>query len=83
MSGYLPLEAVFSAEASPANRELPILMFHGEQDPTLPVELGRLSRDTLRAAGYQVDWHSYPAMGHSICAEEIDVISGWLGYVLA
>ena len=40
------------------------------------------SRDTLRQLGYALDWHEYP-MGHSVCAEEIADLNGWLLRVLA
>jgi phospholipase/carboxylesterase len=67
--------------AAPANRDTPVFMAHGEQDPTLPFEFGGTSRDALRAAGYQVEWRDYP-MGHEVCLEEIREIGRWLNQVL-
>lgn len=82
LSAYLPLADTLSAEASDANRGVPIMMAHGTQDPVVPVGLGEASRELLRSAGYAVDWHSYP-MQHAVCAEEIDDIREWLSARLA
>ena len=82
LSTYLPLAAALAAEASDANRRVPILMAHGRHDPLIPVERATISRDTLRKAGYDVEWHDY-AMEHSVSAEEIGDIAAWLRRVLS
>lgn len=82
LSAYLPLRNTLAAEASPANRELPILICHGVHDSKLPVTLGSDARDLLTGLGYKVEWRSYP-MEHSVCMEEIVHISGWLQARLA
>jgi phospholipase/carboxylesterase len=82
MSGYLPLAAATAAERSQANAHTPIFMGHGERDEIVVVERGRASRDALRALGYEVEWHEYP-MAHSVCAQEISDLNGWLLKVLA
>ena len=77
LSTYLPLAATLSAEASPANRAIPILMCHGTTDPVLPLAMGETSRDQLQALGYTVEWREYP-MQHQVCREEVDAIAAWL-----
>lgn len=77
LSCYLPLQATLAAELSEANRSLPILMCHGQQDPVLPLALGLAARDWLRAAGYPVEWKEYP-MQHQVCVPEIQDIAAWL-----
>ena len=77
LSTYLPLRTTLAAEASKANRDIPILMCHGSFDPVLPLRLGSSSRDLLRAEGYTVEWKEYP-MQHQVCLEEIHDISAWL-----
>ena len=77
LSTYLPLHTSLAAEATAANRDLPILMCHGRFDPVLPMQLGISSRDLLRAEGYAVDWKEYP-MQHQVCLEEVQDISAWL-----
>ena len=81
LSTYLPLAATLAAERSAANRDLPIFMAHGSQDPMIPVDRARASRDALAALGYVVDWRQYP-MQLSVCLEEISDIAAWLTRVL-
>ncbi len=77
LSTYLPLRTTLAAEASAANRDLPILMCHGSFDQVLPLRLGTSSCELLRAEGYTVDWKEYP-MQHQVCLEEVRDIATWL-----
>jgi phospholipase/carboxylesterase len=77
LSTYLPVADTLAAEASAANRDVPIFMAHGLDDPLIPIERARISRKLLESAGYRVEWHEYP-MAHSVCAPEIADISAWL-----
>ena len=77
LSSYLSLPKTLAAEATMANRDLPILMCHGSFDPVLPLQLGSSARDLLRAEGYAVEWKEYP-MQHQVCLVEIQDISAWL-----
>lgn len=81
LSTYLPLRDTLAAEASAANRDIPILMCHGRQDPVVPLQLGEHSREVLSTNGYKVDFRYYN-MPHSVCAEEVADISVWLTSVL-
>jgi phospholipase/carboxylesterase len=82
LSTYLPMPELLAIEASPANRDVPIAMAHGTQDPVVPFGRGEESAEHLRAAGYRVDFERYP-MEHSICMEELEWMSvllrKWLG----
>ena len=60
---------------------LPMLIQHGEQDPTATVDGGRASRDRLRALGLDPDYREYP-MGHEVNAASAGDLSAWLGRVL-
>ena len=80
LSTYLPLAETVAAEASPANRDVPIFMAHGTEDPVIPLRRAAISRDALRKLGYQVEWHEYP-MPHAVCPEEIADVGAWLGRV--
>jgi len=77
LSAYLPLQAVLANELAEANRQLPILMCHGQHDPVLPLPLGVAACNWLRAAGYKVEWKEYP-MQHQVCLPEIQDIAAWL-----
>ncbi|MDB5811617.1 MAG: carboxylesterase [Betaproteobacteria bacterium] len=81
LSTYLPLGEHIAAEASPANRDVPIFYAHGSHDPVIPLAMATVSREKLAAANYAVEWHEYP-MQHSVCAEEVGEISRWLAQVL-
>ena len=81
LSAYLPLPDTLAQEASTANRDLPIFVAHGTQDPVIPLSWAKRSRDFLVELGYAVEWHEY-LMPHSVCAEEIEDIGHWLRRIL-
>lgn len=82
LSTYLPLRATLAAEAAATNRDVPIFMAHGAEDPVVPMSMADTSLQLLKQLQYEVDFHSYP-MPHSVCAEEVADIAGWLQHVLA
>ena len=82
MSGYLPLRDQTEAERSAANRDLPIFLAHGVQDPMIEIARARSSRDALATLGHPLTWREYP-MAHSVCAEEVADINAWLLQALA
>lgn len=81
LSCFLPLAETLPAEASPANRRVPIFLAHGTLDAVIPLARGRRARDTLAALGYALEWHEYP-MPHAVCPEEVADIGRWLTRVL-
>jgi len=81
LSTYLPLPDTVANEAHAANRDAPIFMAHGVQDPLIPLSWAERSRDQLVALGYAVEWREYP-MPHSVCAEEIEDVGAWLRRML-
>ncbi|WP_066256659.1 alpha/beta hydrolase [Hydrogenophaga flava] len=82
LSGYLPLAATTAAQASDANRGVPVFMAHGDADDIVVPARGEAARDALAALGYPVDWRSY-SMGHEVCMEEIADLNAWLVQLLA
>jgi phospholipase/carboxylesterase len=77
LSCYLPLSKALATTRSAANQSTPVFMAHGIQDPVVPYELGDESRQLLVAAGYPVEWHSYP-MPHALCEPEVTDLRAWL-----
>jgi phospholipase/carboxylesterase len=77
LSSYLPLQQTLAAEASGANRDVPILVCHGLRDGVVPATMGKAARDTLQGLGYPVEWQAYP-MEHQVCMEEVLDVSKWL-----
>jgi phospholipase/carboxylesterase len=77
LSGELVLADLLAEERHPGNTKTPILMLHGTEDETIPLEDARRSRDRLQELGYRVDWHELP-MGHAVTGEEIAIIDDWV-----
>ena len=82
LSTYLPLHEAASDEFQEANRDIPVFLAHGSQDPAIPLALSERTRLFLASLGYRVQCHTYP-MPHSVCPEEIRDIRAWLEGVLA
>ncbi|KAH7192486.1 acyl-protein thioesterase 1 [Fusarium flagelliforme] len=80
LSSWLLLSKTFADMVKPtdANRQTPVMMFHGEEDPIVPCERGKLSADLLKGLGYDVSWKTYPGMGHSAVLEELDEVEAFL-----
>ncbi|KAL2686985.1 hypothetical protein Neosp_004533 [[Neocosmospora] mangrovei] len=80
MSSWLLLSQSFAGMVSPtdANRQTPVKMFHGDADPMVNIQRGKLSVDLLKELGYDVSWKVYPGMGHSACLEELDEVEAFL-----
>jgi phospholipase/carboxylesterase len=81
LSCFLPVADTLAAEASPANRDVPIFMAHGTRDDIIPLARARRARDVLQGLGYGVQWHEYP-MPHSVSDSEVADLSRWLRTVL-
>jgi len=77
LSCYLPQAAELATVRHPANQATPIFMAHGTQDPVVPYPLADESHQVLRAAGYPVEWHTYP-MAHALCEPEVSDLRAWL-----
>ena len=80
MSSYFATRETITPNS--ANRNLPVFICHGTQDPMVPERMGREAQRELTARGYEVEYQSYP-MEHAVCAREIGDIALWLQRVLA
>jgi phospholipase/carboxylesterase len=81
LAGLLALSTYFATGSDitphPAAAGLPIEVHHGLFDPLVPELMGRLTCDRLRDLGFDPAYRTYP-MEHSVCAEQIADIGGWL-----
>lgn len=77
LSGYIPTPDWVREHAQTANRDTPILAIHGDHDDVLPIALGAAARDLALSCNTALQWHTWP-MGHTLCMEEVEVISAWL-----
>jgi phospholipase/carboxylesterase len=81
LSSYLIGADRVSAEASAANRDVPIFMAHGTSDPVVQYAWAEHSRSALAAGGWAVEWHAYP-IEHSAAIEEIVTAGAFIRHVL-
>jgi phospholipase/carboxylesterase len=82
LSTYLIDGPGLATEAAPANRDTPVFMAHGTQDPVVQFAWGELSRRALVDGGWNVEWHTYP-MAHAAVLEEVVACGKFLSAVLA
>jgi phospholipase/carboxylesterase len=85
LGGILALSTYFATWRTlafhPANRAIPLYLFHGSQDEMVHEQMGRDACRILLEKGYQPEYQSYP-MEHEVCLEEIADISGVLQRLL-
>lgn len=82
LSTYLIAGDRLDAEASAANRDVPIFMAHGLHDPVVQFAWAERSRDRLKDGGWPVEWHAYP-MEHAAVLEEILAAGAFIARALA
>ncbi|KAI9295855.1 Phospholipase/carboxylesterase [Neoconidiobolus thromboides FSU 785] len=81
-SGYLPIVKQVFNMATDSSKKAPILWCHGEQDEVVNYKYGLLSKEALTKNKYNVEFHSFPNMGHSACQEEIMILTQFLRRVV-
>lgn len=81
LAGLLAMSTYFATAETvqwhDANKALPIMVMHGEQDPVVPVQLGERALGVLTRHGFRPEWKSY-AMEHQVCYPQITDIGHWL-----
>jgi phospholipase/carboxylesterase len=81
LAGLLALSTYFATHETitenAANKNIPILIQHGSEDPVVNEVLGQRAYRQLSDRGYAVQYESYP-MPHTLCGEQIVAISKWL-----
>ena len=82
LSTFLPLVDSLESEKSDANAAIPIFQAHGSEDPVVPVDLAYGTQKVLEREGYEVEWHEYKGMAHSVSEQEIFHLAEWLERLL-
>ncbi len=77
LSTYLPLIDNVKKELCDENKNTPIFLAHGNQDPIIPIQLATTTKSFLQGLTYNITLHHYE-MEHSVCAQEITDISSWI-----
>ncbi|HTI69888.1 MAG TPA: dienelactone hydrolase family protein [Candidatus Limnocylindria bacterium] len=78
ISGYIFEPETLLREATPAGREVPILMTHGHQDPILPIDKSREHAQMVQQAGMALTWKEFRKAHNVAGAEEFNVIRAFL-----
>ena len=77
LSSWLPPEIVAQVEPSEDHRNLQALVVHGSEDPMIPSERGRESRDALLKLCVTTVYREFP-MGHEIRPEALRLLLEWI-----
>jgi len=77
LSTWLPEPLVATLPKLPEHEGLPVLIIHGTNDPTLPIERARESREALRPFGVSLTYREFD-MGHEIRQDALRVLMRWL-----
>jgi predicted esterase len=80
LSGFLPCNDKIEGliPEGNANKDTPILMCHGDQDPVVLPTWGRMSAEFLKKGGWKVDYKEYRGLVHSASPQEIDDVATFL-----
>lgn len=55
-----------------------IFMGHGDSDPLVKPEWGRMTAEGLKKKGFEVEFHEYPNLQHGADPKEIDDLEAWV-----
>jgi phospholipase/carboxylesterase len=77
LSTWMTDELAGHIAAQPAHESLPVLVVHGAEDPMIPVDRARESRQRLTQLGVLLTYREYQ-MGHEINGEALRDIITWL-----
>lgn len=67
LSCWLPIHKEYPGALSPANKDIPILQCHGDQDQIVPFQWGEKSHHMMKAFNNHIEFKVYKGMAHSSC----------------
>ncbi|CAE7387391.1 LYPLA1 [Symbiodinium microadriaticum] len=71
LGGVLMLSS-WVAEPLPDDfKDVPVHIFHGAEDPVVPLSTAQMGRARLEAAGLRTTFRAYAGMTHGVCDEEV------------
>jgi phospholipase/carboxylesterase len=77
LSSWLPPDLARTVPPSEAHKGRPVLVMHGTQDPMIPVDRARESREELLRFGVSLGYREFE-MGHEISPEALRALVEWL-----
>ena len=80
LSSYLVLGEKIATlvPADSPNKNLPVWMGHGKEDPLIRFEWAQMTRDKVRELGWKVDFHAYEDCVHTAVPEEIEDLERYI-----
>jgi len=85
LAGILAMSTYFATwrtlNIHPANKNIPIHLFHGSHDDIVLESMGLEARRVLIEKGFEPEFTTYP-IGHEVCMEEVKDISEQLQNIL-
>lgn len=60
------------------NKQTPIFMGHGDRDPVVKYEYGKMTAEQLREWGWTIDFRTYKGLPHSAAPEELEDLESFL-----
>ncbi|XP_055337290.1 acyl-protein thioesterase 1-like [Paramacrobiotus metropolitanus] len=82
LSGWLPLAMEFPAIAHSINKDIPVLLCHGDSDPLVAPLVGQMTKEKLSAFVPNVTMKVYPGMGHSSSSQEMMDVKAFISKCL-
>ena len=77
LSAWLPQDVAAANPPRPEHENKPVLVMHGTDDPMIPIDRARESRDALIPYSANVSFREYP-MGHEINSDALRALVEWL-----
>lgn len=78
LSTYQPFAEQAKSEKTLHNIKTPLLAMHGTSDTIVPLQLGLMSFEQMKAMGFEnTRWQTYD-MQHNVVPEQIDDIGKWI-----
>lgn len=71
LGGVLMLSSWVAEPLPTSFKDVPVHMFHGAEDPVVPLAGAQLCRAKLEAAGLRTTFQAYPGMTSGVCDEEV------------
>jgi len=75
LSGHVPSYANFHLILHPANKQTPLLMYHGQSDEVIPYQYAKQSYEILKKIGLNLRFETVPSLGHSATIEELEDVA--------
>lgn len=82
LSTFLPLHKKFAKLTKSTNKETPIFLGHGNADPVVAYNLGKLTSSTIKEFYKNVNFNTYEGLGHSSAPQEMRDVQEFISKTL-